>query len=300
MHIPVMLEKTIEYLSPQKNMNFIDCTLNGGGHTREILKRIGPKGKVLGIEIDKEIFENIKKENIEKLILVNDSYSNLKKIIKKEKFNNVDGILFDIGMSSFHIDSSKRGFSFLEDEPLIMSYNIKKGNKTTAYEIVNTYKEKDLADIIYQYGEERYSRKIAKNIIERRKIKPIETTFELVKIIESAVPHSYRRQKIHFATRTFQAIRIECNRELDNFRDALPQALAILRPGGKLVVITFHSLEDRIAKIFFAEKKKSQELKILTKKPVIAEMQEIKKNPRSRSAKLRAIVKLNKDSKIKA
>jgi len=292
MHIPVLLEETMEYLLPSPGKNFVDCTLNGGGHTKEILKRISPKGKVLGIEVDPEIFKNIKDENIERLIAVNDSYSNLKEITEKEKFNNIDGILFDIGMSSYHIDSSERGFSFLKDEPLVMSYNTDKGNMITAYEIVNGYHEEDLASVIYEYGEERYSRRIARNIVERRKIKPIKTTFELVSIIGDSVPPPYKRQKIHFATRTFQAIRIEANRELDNFIDALPQAIEVLKPGGRLVVITFHSLEDRIAKVFFRERQKNQELEILTKKPVIAADEEMNSNPRSRSAKLRAIVKL--------
>ncbi|MCK9393848.1 MAG: 16S rRNA (cytosine(1402)-N(4))-methyltransferase RsmH [Candidatus Paceibacterota bacterium] len=292
MHIPVLLEETMEYLLPFSNKNFIDCTLNGGGHTKEILKRISPKGKVLGIEVDPDIFENIKNEKIKRLIAINDSYSNLKEIVKKENFGKVDGVLFDIGMSSYHIDSSERGFSFLKDEPLVMSYNVEKGNKTTAYEIVNGYREEDLANVIYEYGEERYSRRIARNIIERRRIKPIRTTFELVAIIGNSVPSSYKHQKIHFATRTFQAIRIEANRELDNFIDALPQAIEVLKPGGRLVVITFHSLEDRIAKVFFKERQKNQEIEILTKKPVIATNEEAKDNPRSRSAKLRAVIKL--------
>ncbi|MFA5080507.1 MAG: 16S rRNA (cytosine(1402)-N(4))-methyltransferase RsmH [Candidatus Paceibacterota bacterium] len=292
MHIPVLLEETMEYLLPLQDKNFIDCTLNGGGHTKEILKRTGPKGKVLGIEVDPEIFKNIKNERIKRLIAVNDSYSNLEKIVEKEKFGKADGILFDIGMSSYHIDSSERGFSFLKDEPLLMSYNVEKGNRTTAYEIINSYREEDLANVIYEYGEERYSRRIARNIIERRRIKPIKTTFELISIIGDSVPSSYKRQKIHFATRTFQAIRIEVNRELDNFIDALPQAIDVLATGGRLVVITFHSLEDRIAKMFFKERQKNQEIRILTKKPIIASDEEMRNNPRSRSAKLRAIIKL--------
>lgn len=292
MHIPVLLNEVLEYLSPQSDQNYVDCTLNGGGHTREILKRNGPKGKVLGIEVDKEIFEQIEGEKIKRLIPINDSYSNLEEIVKEKKFENVDGILFDIGMSSYHIDLSKRGFSFLKDEPLMMSYNVEKGNNRTAYEIVNSYSEKDLADIIFKYGEERYSRRIAKGIIEKRKIRPINTTFDLIKIIEDYVPASYRRQKIHFATRTFQALRIEANRELDNFSDALPQALRVLKSGGRLVVITFHSLEDRIAKNYFRDSQKEGIIKILTKKPVIAKEEEMRSNPRSRSAKLRAVIKL--------
>ncbi|MFA6252103.1 MAG: 16S rRNA (cytosine(1402)-N(4))-methyltransferase RsmH [Candidatus Paceibacterota bacterium] len=292
MHIPVLLEEVLEYLSPQENQNFIDCTLNGGGHTKEILKRNGPKGKVLGIEVDLEIYKKIKSEKIERLIAVNDSYSNLKKIAEKEKFKSANGILFDIGMSSYHVDGSERGFTFLKDEPLVMSYNMEKGNMISAQEIVNSYSEKDLADVIYKYGEERYSRRIAKNIVEKRKRKPIRTTAELVEIIGNSVPPYYSRQKIHFATRTFQALRIEANRELDNFIEALPQALEILPPGGRLVVITFHSLEDRIAKNFFKEEKKNGKIEIMTKKPIIAADKERELNPRSRSAKLRAVVKL--------
>lgn len=292
MHIPVLLNEVLEYLDPKKDQNYIDCTLNGGGHTREILKRNKKNGRVLGIEVDEDIFKKIKEEKIERLVAVNDSYSNLEKIAAAEKFNDVDGILFDIGMSSYHIDLSQRGFSFLKDEPLMMSYNVNQGNKRTAYEIVNSYSEKDLADIIFNYGEERYSRRIAKGIVEKRKIKPIGTTFDLVKVIEGSIPISYKRQKIHFATRTFQALRIEANRELDNFFDALPQALRILKPGGRLVVITFHSLEDRIAKNFFRDCQKNEQVKILTKKPILAKEEEIAINPRSRSAKLRAVIKL--------
>lgn len=291
MHIPVLLNEVLEYLSPQSGQNFVDCTMNGGGHTREILKQ-SISGLVLGIEVDKDIFKKIKGEEIDRLIPVNDSYSNLEKIVKAKKFKDIDGILFDIGMSSYHIDLSERGFSFLKDEPLMMSYNVKKGNERTAYEIVNSYSEKDLADIIFQYGEERYSRRIAKGIIEKRKAKSINTTFDLVKIIEAYVPPSYKRQKIHFATRTFQALRIEANRELDNFSDALPQAIKVLKPGGRLVVITFHSLEDRIAKNYFRDSQKEGIIKILTKKPIIAQEGEMKNNPRSRSAKLRAVIKL--------
>lgn len=291
MHIPVLLNEVLEYLDPQLDSNYVDCTLNGGGHTRAILEKNG-RGKVLGIEVDKDIFKKIKSEKINRLLPINDSYSNLRKIVEENGFKDVRGILFDIGMSSYHIDISERGFSFLKDEPLMMSYNVDKGNNRTAYDIVNGYTEKDLADIIFAYGEERYSRRIAKAVVDKRKVKPISTTFELVRVIEGAVPPPYRRQKIHFATRTFQALRIEANRELDNFKDALPQALEVLEKEGKLVVITFHSLEDRIAKNFFRDWKKEGLVEILTKKPVIATEAEMRDNPRSRSAKLRALIKL--------
>ncbi len=292
MHIPVLLNEVLEYLEPKPECNYVDCTLNGGGHTKEILKRNDKNGLVMGIEVDKDIFNKINQEEINRLVAVNDSYSNLKEIVTKEKFKNINGILFDIGMSSYHIDQSEKGFSFLKDEPLFMSYNVDKGNQRTAYEIVNQYNEKDLVDILFKYGEERYSRKIAKSIIEKRKKRSINTTFELVDIIASAVPMNYKRGKIHFATRTFQALRIEVNRELDNFFDALPQALEVLDSGGRIVVITFHSLEDRIVKNYFRDWSKKGLVTLLTKKPITAQDQEIKENPRSRSAKLRAVIKL--------
>ena len=281
MHIPVLLKETIEYLDINKNGNYIDCTLNGGGHTKEILKRT--KGKVLGIEIDKKIFEKIKNENIERLVPVNNNYANLENIVKENNFNNVNGILLDVGMSSYHIDQSKRGFSFQKDEPLLMNYS----SELTAEEIVNTYSEKDLERILKEYGEEKFARKISIQIIKDR---PIKTTFQLIKTIKKATPGFYHKGRIHFATRTFQALRIEANKELENLEKVLPQALEVLKKGGTLVAISFHSLEDRIIKNFFKDHVK--EVKLLTKKPILPDEEEIKSNPRARSAKLRAIKKL--------
>jgi 16S rRNA (cytosine1402-N4)-methyltransferase len=281
MHIPVLLKETIEYLDINKNGNYIDCTLNGGGHTKEILKRT--KGKVLGIEIDKEIFEKIKNENIERLVPVNDNYANLKNIVKENNFNDVNGILLDVGMSSYHIDQSKKGFSFQKDEPLLMNYS----SELTAEEIINTYSEKDLERILKEYGEEKFARKISIQIIKDR---PIKTTFQLIETIKKATPGFYHKGRIHFATRTFQALRIEANKELENLEKVLPQALEVLKKGGILVAISFHSLEDRIIKNFFKDHVK--EVKLLTKKPILPDEKEIKSNPRARSAKLRAIKKL--------
>lgn len=287
MHIPVLLKETIEYLDIKPEGNYIDCTLNGGGHTREILKRI--KGKVLGIEIDKDIFEKINKENIERLIPINDSYINLVDIVEENKFNNVSGILFDLGMSSWHVDQSEKGFSFQKDQPLIMNYG--KG-ELTAEEIVNDFSEKELETIIREYGEENFSKKIAKQIVEERKKGRIKTTTQLVEVIRKSVPGWYTHAKPHFATRTFQALRIRVNQELDNVSLALPQALKVLEKGGRLVAISFHSLEDRIVKEFLKEKEKSNELKILTKKPIVPGDDETRLNPRARSSKLRAAIKL--------
>jgi 16S rRNA (cytosine1402-N4)-methyltransferase len=289
MHIPVLLKETMGYLDPQENGNYIDCTLNGGGHTREILKRNGPAGKVLGIELDKDIFEKIRNENIERLIPVNDSYLNIGKIAAESGFEGIKGILFDIGMSSWHVDESQRGFSFKNDEPLLMNYG---DEEITAADIVNNFDEKEIERILDEYGEEKYSRKIARKIVEARRSEKIKSTFQLIEIIRESTPNDYHHGKIHFATRTFQALRIAVNRELENFRGALPEALSLLDKDGRLVAISFHSLEDKIIKDFLKDREQKGEIEILTKKPVGPGEEEIIRNPRSRSAKLRAAIKL--------
>ena len=286
MHIPVLLKEVIEYLNVKPNSNYIDCTLNGGGHTREILKRTN--GKVLGIEIDPEIFEKIEKEKIERLIPVNNSYVNIREEAEKNNFNNIYGILFDIGMSSYHVDEAERGFSFNKDEPLIMNYS----TGLTAEKILNEWKEEEIEKILKEYGEEDFSKKIAKKIVEKRKGGKIKSTLQLVSIIREATPEWYHHSKTHFATRTFQALRIKVNNELDNFREALPEALNLLEKEGRLVVISFHSLEDRIIKEFLKEKEKEGKVKIITKKPIVPTDEEIALNPRSRSSKLRAAIKI--------
>lgn len=273
MHIPVLLNEIIEQI--ESNKNYVDCTLGFGGHSKEILKKNGPNGKVLGIEIDKEIFEKTIKD--ERLIAVNDSYVNLEKIVEKHNFKDISGILLDAGMSSYHIDLSGRGFSFNKDEPLLMNY----GSGISAEEIINEYSEDEIERILREYGEEKFSKKIAKKIVEERKRKRIKSTLQLVEIVRKIVP----RSKINPATRTFQAIRIEANKELENLESVLPQALKLLNRGGKLFIISFHSLEDRIVKNFI----KNNQLEL--NKPIIPSEQEIKSNPRSRSAKLRIILK---------
>ena len=273
MHIPVLLNEIIEQI--ESNKNYVDCTLGFGGHSKEILKKNGPNGKVLGIEIDKEIFEKTIKD--ERLIAVNDSYINLEKIVKKHNFKDISGILLDAGMSSYHIDLSGRGFSFNKDEPLLMNY----GSGISAEEIINEYSEDEIERILREYGEEKFSKKIAKKIVEERKRKRIKSTLQLVEIVRKIVP----RSKINPATRTFQAIRIETNKELENLESVLPQALKLLNRSGKLFIISFHSLEDRIVKNFI----KNNQLEL--NKPIIPSEQEIKSNPRSRSAKLRIILK---------
>lgn len=284
MHIPVLLKEAIENLNPQPNQNFVDCTIGGGGHSTAILERIKPEGKVLGIDLNKEAIEKLK--DIKNLILVNDNFVNLKSIAENNNFHPINGILLDLGFSSDLLEASGRGFSFLKDEPLDMRFDVR--SDLTAEKVVNQYSEEDLIKIFKEYGEEKFSRRIARQIVNEKQ--PIKTTAQLVEIIKRAVPSFYQHLRIHFATRIFQALRIEVNDELNNLREVLAQAEEILEPEGRIAVISFHSLEDRIVKRFF---KGSEALKIITKKPIIADDYEIEKNPRSRSAKLRIAEKIN-------
>jgi len=291
MHIPVLQKEVMQYLAPKPNEKFIDCTAGFGGHTAAILEKNGPQGRVLGIDWDKEVISQLKSQTTkfkDRLILVNDSFTNLKEIAKK--FHSISGVLFDLGMSSWHLEESGRGFSFLKSEPLDMRYNV--NNPLTAEKIVNYWSEPEMENILKEYGEERFAGNIAEEIINERKFYPIKSTSQMVKIIQKAIPFRYQRQKIHFATRVFQALRIAVNDELNNLKKALPQAVEILNPQGRIVVISFHSLEDRIVKNFLKEKSKENILQILTKKPTRPARQEIIINPRSRSAKLRAAIKI--------
>lgn len=289
MHIPVLLKETIELLNPQPNENFIDCTVGEAGHTIAILQKTAPGGKVLGIDLDVDTIDEAKKKTKifgERIILVQDNFQNLENITERYNFKNISGILFDIGMSSRSIEISGRGFSFLKDEPLLMNYG---GDALwTAGEIVNKWAPQDLEELFTKYGEERFSKSIAKKIVEVRKEKPIKTTFDLVEIVKSATPSFYHHRKIHPATLTFQAIRMAVNNELNSLIKGLEGAMNILEDGGRLGVISFHSLEDRIVKNFFRDKK--GQLEILTKKPIIPSVNESYGNPRSRSAKLRVAV----------
>lgn len=297
MHEPVLEKELLKYLSPGPNENFIDCTLDGGGHTALILEKNGPEGKVLGIEWDRELIRTVKADK--RLILVNDSYVHLEEIVEKNNFGPVSGILFDLGLSAWHLEESGRGFSFQRNEPLDMRYDAKiqfqNGNGLTVREIVNKFSIIAIEKVLKEYGEEIFAKRIAQKIIEERKIMPIETTFQLVEIVKKATPDWYHRRRIHFATRAFQALRIAVNDELNNIKRALPQALKVLAPAGRIAVISFHSLEDGIVKNFFRDNSKQGHLKILTKKPVRPSYKEIKLNPRSRSARLRAAVKCDID-----
>ncbi len=291
MHTPVLKEEVLKYLDPKPNQNFIDCTAGEGGHMFALLEKTEPKGKVLGIEINEELYQKLKtktKDFKDRVSLVNDSYTNLKEISERKKFTLVSGILFDLGFSSWHMDESEKGFSFRKDEFLDMRYSTKKEN-ITAWEIINGWPKEELEEIFKKYGEERFSKIIAQRLIEKRKIKKINTTFELSEIIKESIPLKFHKKKIHPATKVFQALRITVNQEIENLENTLPQVMDVLGKKGKIVVISFHSLEDRIVKHFFKNLYKENEIKILTKKPVMAGEQEIKINPRSRSAKLRAI-----------
>ncbi len=292
MHIPVLEKEVIQYLDPKPNENFIDCTIGEGGHTLAILERNGPNGKVLGIDADLEEIQILKskiKNFGKRLILVCDNFVNLKEIVVRENFKNIAGILFDLGLSSWHFAESNRGFTFKKNEPLDMRY----GNETaelTAEKIVNYWSFQDIEKILREYGEERFAEDIAQELVKARKISPVKTTFQLMGIIKRAVPVFYERGRIHFATRTFQALRIAVNDELNNLTKVLPQALEVLKPGGRLLVISFHSLEDKIVKDFYRGQTPVG-LKIINKKPILPTNQEIINNPRSRSAKLRAGLK---------
>jgi len=273
MHIPVLQKEVIKYLDPKPNENFIDCTFGEGGHGLAILEKIAPRGKVLGIDL-RCLTLKVKHPG---LTLVCDNFANLKEIVAKYKFKSVDGILFDLGMSSWHLEESGRGFSFQKKEPLDMRYNTQ--NQLTAEKIVNFWSKFEIEKILADYGEEKRARKIAEKIIEARKQRPIENTAQLAGIVNQA--GSSPRL-------TFQALRIAVNDELNNIEEALPQALQILAPQGRLVIISFHSLEDRIVKNFL----KNNSLNILTKKPIVPSHQEIIINAKSRSAKLRAATKI--------
>ncbi len=290
MHKSVLKKEVIKYLNPQPNENLIDATVGAGGHALEILKRNKPKGEVLGIEWDQEVYKKLKAKNINRLILENNSYVNLEKIVKERNFKNIRGILFDLGFLSWHIDESKKGFSFLKNEELDMRYNT--NSNLTAKEILNKWPEKDIAQTLKEFGEERFARRISKNIIRRRKEMEIKTTNQLVDIIKESVTGWYRHKRIHPATRTFQALRIQVNNEIENLKKVLPQALKVIEEEGRIAVISFHSLEDRVVKRFFKKQSNLKKIKILTKKPIQPSQEEVENNPRSRSAKLRAAIKI--------
>ena len=293
-HTAVLTKEVLQYLDPKQNENFVDCTIGEGGHSEQILAKTGPDGKVLGIDLDP--YQIVASQWLcvqfkDRIILANDSYVNLSEIAERKNFNPVNGILLDLGMSSAQLEGTQKGFSFKVDQGLDMRYNDEGSYSSTAEKIVNEWSEEKVEEVLKNYGEEKFAKKIAKNIIEQRKQGRIKTTFQLIEIIKDATPSAYWRGKIHYATRTFQALRIAVNDELENIKRVLPQAVSLLAPEGRLVIISFHSLEDRIVKNFLISEFKKETLKILTKKPITASRDEMAKNPRSKSAKLRAITK---------
>lgn len=280
MHKSVLLREVMENLNPKPGDKIIDATINGGGHAQAILEKIGPKGKLLGIEQDEELFKIAKEkfQNFKNVILINDNFENLKNIAEKHDFAKINGIIFDLGVSSWHFADSGRGFSFQKDEPLDMHLSQKE--ELTAADIVNEWKQENIEYILKEYGGESFAKRIAESIADARKKEKIASTGQLVEIISKSVPRFYKNRKIHFATKTFQALRIAVNRELEVLEKALNGAMEILAPKGRIAVISFHSGEDRIVKTkFYAKGARG--------KPITPSREEIKANPRARSAKLR-------------
>ncbi len=287
-HIPVLSSEVIRFLAVKTQAKYIDTTVGGGGHAEAILKS---GGELLGIDCDPEALRIAEKRltsacpaDVYRWRLTHGNFKNLGEIVQKYGFLSVNGVLFDLGVSSFQLDDMKRGFSFGSPDLLDMRMNPQE-QKVTARDLVNVLHEGELNELFTHFGEEDHSRRVAHAICVARRIKPIETGSELAAIVAEAVPW---RGRIHPATRTFQALRIAVNDELDSLRRALPQAADILKTGGRLVVISFHSLEDKIVKTFFKEQENLGKMTILTKKPIIPTLDEIRENPRSRSAKLRA------------
>ena len=305
-HKPVLLQECIEGLQIKPNGIYVDGTMGGAGHSIEIVKRLSDDGLLIGIDRDEEALK-ASKERLEKyknVTYVHDNHDNIKEILQKLKINQVDGILLDLGVSSYQLDERNRGFSYLGENELDMRMD--KSQELTAKRVVNYYSEKELANIIYEYGEERFSRQIAKNICNYRKEKTINTTKELVDIIEKSIPKS-KQNDGHPAKRTFQAIRIEVNNEIKPLYNTVKDCIDCLKPQGRLCIITFHSLEDRAVKNAYIEAKGKctcpSDLpycvcgaktlgKIITKKPIIATKEEQEENSRSKSAKLRIFEKI--------
>ena len=293
-HKTVLLNETIEGLNLQNKSVVLDATFGGGGHSKAILEKY-PNVKIIALDQDKSVSKSLIDPRIS---FHNLNFRDLDKVLEK----GVDGIIFDLGLSSDQLENSGRGFSFIKNEPLLMTMKENpRPEDLTASDIVNNWGEKSLADIIYGYGEERFSRRIAKGIIEARKKNKIETTWDLVKVIENNVPVAYRKGRLHFATKTFQALRIAVNDELRTLHIGLRKGFEILEKGGRISVISFHSLEDRIVKRFYKEKEKKGEAKLISarnefrsggnKEVILASAEEIKNNPRSRSGKLRILEK---------
>lgn len=305
-HTPVLLEECIQGLNINPDGIYVDGTMGGAGHSKEIVKRLSKKGMLVGIDRDETALSVAKGrlKDFENVKYVHGNHDEIKEILEELEIDKVDGILLDLGVSSYQIDTKKRGFSYMLDS--ILDMRMDQTQELTAKEVVNKYSEENLAKIIYEYGEEKFSRQIAKKIVEKRSKKEIETTLELVEIIKEAIPH-YNPNAGHPAKRTFQAIRIEVNNEIEPLYNTVNNAIDLLKPGGRLCIITFHSLEDRAVKNAYNDAlgkctcpkdlpycicgaKKIG--KIINKKPIEASAKEQQENPRARSAKLRILERI--------
>ena len=301
-HVSVLLNETVDGLNVKENGIYVDCTLGGAGHSYEILKRLNGTGRLIGIDQDADALKAAKErlKEFDNVTYVHSNFENIKEIVKTECDGLVDGIIADLGVSSYQFDTPERGFSYRFDAPLDMRMN--KENELSAYEIVNEYDESDLYRVIRDYGEDKFAKNIAKHICLRRQEAPIKTTFELNEIIKAAIPAKMREKGGHPSKRTFQALRIECNREIEVLENTLDDMIDCLKDEGRLCIITFHSLEDRAVKNNFKTNEnpctcppnfpvcacgKIPKGKVITRKPIIASGEEMEVNPRSQSAKLR-------------
>ncbi len=306
-HVSVLLHEAVDELQVKPSGIYVDGTLGGGGHSYEICKRLDSDGRLIGIDQDAEALEAAKKrlgEFKDRITLVKSNYERTGEVLKEQGIEKVDGIILDLGVSSYQLDNAERGFSYREDAPLDMRMD--REQTMSAKEIVNGYSQEELFRVIREYGEERYAGSIARNICRQREKKVIETTFELVDIIRTSMPAKAKNGKGHPAKRTFQAIRMECNRELDVLREALENMVDLLNDGGRLAIITFHSLEDRLVKTSFRRYEnpcvcppdfpicvcgRKSKGKVITRKPRIPSAEETEKNTRAKSAKLRVFEK---------
>lgn len=308
-HISVMLHEATEALNIKKDGIYVDGTMGGGGHSEEILHHLSGGGMLIGIDRDAQALDASRErlKDYDNVRFVHDNFHNIKNILADLSVDGIDGMIIDLGVSSYQLDNGERGFSYMTDAPLDMRMN--RDDRLSAYDVVNTYSEDNLAKIFFEYGEEKFSKKIARLIVQHRADKPVETTLELVGIIDKAIPEKFRVRGSHPAKRVFQAIRIEVNSELDPLKDALEDMFECLNFGGRLSVITFHSLEDRIVKTKFRELAtgctcpsdfpvcvcgRVPRGKLITRKPILPSEDECQNNGRSKSAKLRVIEKTEK------
>jgi len=294
-HIPVMMDEVINYLNLRPGQIIIDATIGTGGHSKAILERIGPEGRLIGIDRDEDSLA-VSRERLrefgDRLTLVHGNFVDINEILEDLNIRKVDGALFDLGVSSFQLEDPNRGFSFQNEGPLDM--RLDRSSYISAYDLVNNLNEEEISAILWNFGEERWHNRIAHILIKERERQPIATTSQLANIVLRSIPSRYRHKhyRIHPATRTFQAVRIAVNRELEILETALNKTIEILEKGGRICVISFHSLEDRAVKWCFRQASSQGLIKILTPKPLVPQEHEIEKNPSSRSSKFRAAERL--------